>query len=46
VAHSPALHSEPLKGKGRERPRVRSGRTEADNLQRAIELVAGFIASL
>ncbi len=28
------------------KPRVRSGRTEAENLQRAVELIAGFIAAL
>jgi predicted alpha/beta-hydrolase family hydrolase len=46
-ALSPAIRIEWLEdGDHSFKPRVRSGRTEAENLKRAIELVAGFIASL
>lgn len=44
---SPAIHVEWLEdGDHSFKPRARSGRTEADNLQAAIALVADFIASL
>ncbi|HYL59756.1 MAG TPA: alpha/beta family hydrolase [Candidatus Acidoferrales bacterium] len=46
-ALSPAIGIEWLEdGDHSFKPRVRSGRTEADHLKRAIKLIAGFIASL